>query len=110
MSGSVVSWESSESLSQLEWEECAGEREREKCSPSPREREEDALFRVRRRRGGIMLFSNDTVSCCSIQRRQREGGGRVAPGRLEPGPCCSWGLSKGRSCARTGSPVAGSPG
>lgn len=42
MSGSVVSWESSESLSQLEWEECAGEREREKCAPSPREREEDA--------------------------------------------------------------------
>lgn len=78
MSGSVVSCESSESLSQLEWEECAGEREREKCSPSPRRREEDALFRLgqRRRRGGIVPVSNDTVSCCSIQRRQG-GGGRV---------------------------------
>lgn len=53
VSGSVVSWESSESLSQLEWEECAGEREREKCSPSPREREEDALFRAGQRQEGL---------------------------------------------------------
>lgn len=51
MSGSVVSWESSESLSQLEWEECA--REREKCSPSPREREEDALFRAGQGQEGL---------------------------------------------------------
>lgn len=96
MSGSVVSWESSESLSQLEWEECAGEREREKCSPSPREREEDALFRARqRRRGGIVLVSNDTVSCCSIQRRQGGGGGgRVPPGRLSLGPAAAGGCPR----------------
>lgn len=74
MSGSVVSWESSESLSQLEWEECAGERKKEKCSPSPLDGEEDALFRVGQRARRDYAVSNDTVSCCSIQQREEEGG------------------------------------
>lgn len=82
MSGSVVSWESSESLSQLEWEECAGEREREKCSPSPRAREEDALFRAGQR--GILLFSDDTVSCCSTGSGEEEGGYLQAGWSLGP--------------------------
>lgn len=39
-----------------------------KRSPSPQEREEDALLGLQQRSSeGIMLFSNDMVSCCSIQ-------------------------------------------
>lgn len=80
-SASVVSCESSGSLSQLQQEECAGERGLH--SPSPRERAEDALRGVvRRGSGGIMLFSDDTVSCCSIQLQReaaRGGGGEAGP-------------------------------
>lgn len=78
---SVVSWESSGSLLQLKQEECAGERGLH--SPSLRERAEDALRGVVPRSSrGIMLFSNDTVSCCSIQlprEAARGGGGEAGP-------------------------------
>lgn len=80
-----------------------------KCSPSPREREEDALRRVQQRSSeGIVLFSSDTVSCCSIQLlaaagcRGREGGwwlGAVAGGL---GVAASLGPAGAGGCPREG--------
>lgn len=69
-----------------------------------------------RRTEGIMFFPDDTVSCCSglggreEGRPAAQGHGRLVRCSCEPQPLWSWGLSKGRSCSRTGNPVAGSPG
>lgn len=47
------------------------------------------------------------ASSAGREEEEEEEGGFL---QAEPGPRCSWGLSKGRSCARTGNPAAGSPG
>lgn len=107
--GCVAGWESSGSLSQLKGEECAGERDLQSMAHGRGRRMLHLGFSREAAKGLCSPVTRCPVAASS-SRLLREGAGLAARHGCEPGPHWSRGLSKGRSCSRTGNPVAGSPG